>query len=212
MRRARAGKGIALGGGKYLALGLGVNTLPWLIDLTWSLPWKGYNEDAGYYGFTVGYRFGSRTFSDSLMADAARQVEALKTQLSELRAQRIALESSIASYTANKNMMETDLTLMQGRAREMEANIKNLELQTLEAQYKKETAKPMKRYSPPPPERWPKQHKAAAGETLRSIASKYYGNPNLWERIYEANEKSVSKGQPVEGAVFTIPAPPPEVK
>jgi len=210
--QARAGKGVSLDGNKYLALGLGVNTLPWIIDFTWSLPWKGYNEAAGYYGFTVGCRFGSRTFSDMLAGEAARQVEALKTQLSELRAQRLALESAIAGYTMNKNMMETDLTLMQGRARELEANIKTLEVQALEAQYKKENPKPAKRYIPPPPERWPKLHKAAAGETLRSIASKYYGNPNLWERIYEANEKSVSKGQPVDGAVFTIPAPPAEGK
>lgn len=210
LAQARAGKGIALDGGKYLALGLGLNTLPWLIDFTWSLPWKGYNEQAGYYGFTASYRFGSRTYSDMLAGDAARQVEALKTQLSEMRAQRAALESVIGTYKVNKNVMETDLTLMQGRMREMEINIKNLELRTLEAQYTSEHPKPAKRYVPKPPERWPRLHKAAAGETLRSLASKYYGNPNLWERIYEANEKSVFKGLPLEGAVFTIPAPPPD--
>ncbi|OGR42889.1 MAG: hypothetical protein A2X35_09655 [Elusimicrobia bacterium GWA2_61_42] len=206
---ARAGKGVSLGGGRYLALGLGVNTLPWTIDLAWSIPWAGYNEISGYYGFNVGYRFGSRNFSEKLVGDASRQAETLKNQIDDLRLQRSNLESAIATYRVNKGMLETDLTMMQSRMREMETNLRELQLQTLEVQYKKENPKPVKKYSPPAPERWPKLHKAAAGETLRSIASRYYGNPNLWERIYEANEKNISKGLPAEGAILTIPAPPP---
>ncbi|MBI4350846.1 MAG: hypothetical protein HY550_05370 [Elusimicrobia bacterium] len=208
--QARAGKGLALGGGDFLALGVGINTLPWTIDLAWSLPWGGYNRNYGYYGVNVGYRFGSRTFSEKLVGDAARQSEALRAQIDDLRTQRANLESSIATYRVNKSMLETDVTMLQGRMRELETNIKELEVQALEALYRKEGAKPGKVYVPPPPERWPKLHKAAAGETLRSLAGKYYGNPNLWERIYQANEKHVSKGLPVEGAVLTIPAPPAE--
>jgi hypothetical protein len=209
---ARAGKGTALGRGHYLALGLGVNTLPWTIDVAWSIPWAGYNENSGYYGFNVGYRFGARTYSERLVGEAARQAETLKTQIDDLRVQRSNLESAIATYRVNKGMLETDLTMMQGRMREMETNLKDLQLQSLEAQYKKENPKPVKKYVPPAPERWPKLHKAAGGETLRSIASRYYGNPNLWERIYEANEKNISKGLPVDGAILTIPAPPPAGK
>ena len=208
--QARAGKGIALGGGAYLALGLGINTLPWTIDFAWSLPWAGYNQDAGYYGVNVGYRFGSPTFSEKLVGNAAGQAETLRTQIDDLRIQRANLESSIATDRVNKSMLETDLTMMQGRMRELEDNVKQLQVQSLEALYKKENPKPVKAYVPPPPERWPKLHKVAAGETLRSIASKYYGNPALWERIYQANEKNISKGLPVEGAIFTIPAPPAE--
>lgn len=208
--QARAGKGISLGGGHYLALGLGVNTLPWTIDLAWSIPWAGYHESSGYYGFNVGYRFGSKTFSEKLVGDASRQAESLKTQIDDLRGQRASLENAIATSKVNKGMLETELTLMQGRMREMEANLKDLQLQALEVQYKKENPKPVKKYVPPPPERWPKLHKAAAGETLRSIASQYYGNPGLWERVYEANEKNISRGLPVEGAILTIPAPPAE--
>lgn len=212
LMQARAGKGLALGGGEFLALGLGVNTLPWTIDFAWSMPWGGYNEGYGYYGFNVGYRFGSQTFSEKLVGDAAREVEDLRAQLDDLRAQRTNLESAVSVSKVNKSMAETDLTMMQTRMRELQDNIKELELQALEALYKKENPKPPKRYVPPAPERWPKLHKVAAGETLRSLASKYYGNPNLWERLYRANEKHVSKGLPVEGSVFTIPAPPPAEK
>jgi hypothetical protein len=206
--QARAGKGLALGGGDFLALGLGLNVLPWTIDLTWSLPWGGYHQDYGYYGFTLGYRFGSQTFSEKLVGDAAKEAEELRGQINDLRQQRANLETSIATYRVNKSVLETDLTLMQGRMRELENNIKELEVQALESLYKKENPKPVKVYVPPAPQRWPRLHKVAAGETLRSIASRYYGNPALWERIYQANEKNVSKGLPVEGAVFTIPAPP----
>lgn len=206
--QVRAGKGLALGGGDFLALGLGVNALPWTIDVAWSLPWGGYNENFGYYGFTVGYRFGSQTFSEKFVGDAAREADSLKNEIDDLRTQRANLETAIATGRVNKSVVETDLTMMQSRMRELETNIRELQVQALEALYKKENPKPPKRYVAPPPERWPKLHKAAAGETLRSIASKYYGNPNLWERIYQANERHVSKGLPVEGAVFTIPAPP----
>jgi nucleoid-associated protein YgaU len=105
--------------------------------------------------------------------------------------------------------VETDMTVMQGRMREMEQNLQDLQAQVLEQQYRKENPKPVKKYVPPPaPEKWPKLHKTEAGETLRSIASRYYGNPSLWERIYEANEKNISKGLPVEGSILTIPPPP----
>jgi nucleoid-associated protein YgaU len=43
---------------------------------------------------------------------------------------------------------------------------------------------------------------------LRSIASKFYGNPSLWETIYNANEKNISRGLPITGKTFTIPPPP----
>ncbi len=206
--QARAGKGLSLGGGRYLALGLGVNVLPWTVDLAFSIPWAGYRENSGYYGFNFGYRFGSKTFNEKLVGDASREAEALRSEIDDLRSQRVTLESAVAAARVNKSMLETDVTVMQGRLRDMESNLKDLELQAIEAQYRKEKPKPVKKYVPPPPERWPKLHKTAPGETLRSIAGKYYGNPNLWERIYDANEKNVSKGLPVEGSVLTIPPPP----
>lgn len=204
----RAGKGLTLEGGQYLSLGAGVNLSPWSLDFAWSLPWAGYQKSYGYYGFNAGYRFGAPTFSEKLVGNAAKEAAALRAQVDDLRQQRADIESSIATYRVNKSVLETDLTMLQGRMREMEDNVKELEVQAADALYRKENPPPKKAYVPPPPQKWPRLHKVAAGETLRSIASKYYGNPNLWERVYKANEKHVSKGLPVEGSVLTIPAPP----
>ncbi|MDA8131691.1 MAG: hypothetical protein M0011_09335 [Elusimicrobia bacterium] len=204
----RAGKGLTLEGGQYLSLGAGVNLSPWSIDFAWSLPWAGYQKSYGYYGFNAGYRFGAPTFSEKLVGNAAKEAGDLRNQIENLRMQRADIESSIATYRVNKSVLETDLTMLQGRMRELEDNVKELEVQATDALYRKENPPPKKAYVPPPPPKWPRLHKVAAGETLRSIASKYYGNPNLWERVYKANEKHVSKGLPVEDSVFTIPAPP----
>jgi LysM repeat protein len=206
--QVRAGKGVTLGGPDYLALGLGINTTPWIIDLTASIPWKGLDQSAGLYGASVGYRFDAPAFAERFVGEAGARAGSLKTQIDELRAQKAGLDNSIATYRANKGVLETDLTIMQSRMRDMEARLRELDLQIIEAEHRKENPKPVKAAPPPKPEKWPKLHKVEAGDTLRSIASRYYGNPNLWERIYEANQKYISRGLPVEGAVLEIPAPP----
>lgn len=206
----RAGKGVALNGPDYLVLGLGFNTTPWIIDFASSIPWKGFDQNAGLYEVNVGYRFGAPTFTERFVGDAGARAGTLRTQIDDMRAQRAALETSIATYRANKGVLEADLTMMQSRMREMETRLRDLEVQIIEAEHRKENPRPIKPVAAPKPEKWPRLHKVMPGDTLRSIASKYYGNPTLWERIYEANQKYISRGLPVEGAVLTIPAPPAE--
>ena len=206
----RAGKGVALDGPAYLALGLGVNTTPWIIDLALSIPWNGFGQAAGLYEVNVGYRFGAPTFAERFVGDAGARAAALRTQVDDLRAQRAGLENSVATYRSNKGVLEADLNVMQSRMRDMEPRLKELEVQIIEAEHRLEEPKPIKRAPTPPPEKWPRLHKVMAGDTLRSIASKYYGNPSLWERIYEANQKYISRGLPVEGAILEIPYPPAE--
>jgi hypothetical protein len=209
----RAGKGVALNGPGYLALGLGFNATPWIIDFTASIPWKGFYQEAGLYEVNVGYRFDSPTFTESFVGDAGARAGTFRTQVDDLRSQKASLESSISTYRANKGVLESDLTMMQSRRRELENRLKDLELQIIEAEHRKQNPKPaVVRIVIPKPEKWPKLHRILPGETLRSLASLYYGTPTLWERIYDANQKNISRGLPIEGSIFEIPSPPAKEK
>ena len=55
---------------------------------------------------------------------------------------------------------------------------------------------------------WPKKHRVSAGDTLRALATQYYGDPNLWQHLYQANPDKVERGLPQVGAELLIPAPP----
>ncbi|HFL3159044.1 TPA: LysM peptidoglycan-binding domain-containing protein [Clostridioides difficile] len=51
-----------------------------------------------------------------------------------------------------------------------------------------------------------KTHKVVEGDTLFKIAKKYYGNGDLWERIYKANEDEIKDPSVIKnGWVLIIP-------
>ncbi len=50
-------------------------------------------------------------------------------------------------------------------------------------------------------------HVVQSGETLSSISRKYYGNPNLWRRIIDANRGQIPDGVTIRpGMELRIPA------
>lgn len=208
--RLRAGRGVKLGGVDYLAAGLGINLLPWVIDITASLPWKGFHVQGGVYEVSVVHRFGAPTFSERFVGDAAGRARELREQIDGLRQQRLALENSIMTLRVNRGVMESELAQSQSRLRDLEDRLKETEVSVLDAQFRLDNPPPPPPPAPraKPPEKWPRRHTVQAGETLRSISSRYYGNPNLWERIYQANEKLIFRGLPREGSVLEIPPPP----
>lgn len=208
--RLRAGRGVKLGGVDYLAAGLGINLLPWVIDITASLPWKGFHVQGGVYEVSVVHRFGAPTFSERFVGDAAGRARELREQIDGLRQQRLGLENSIMTLRVNRGVMESELAQSQSRLRDLEDRLKETEVSVLDAQFRLDNPPPPPPPAPraKPPEKWPRRHTVQPGETLRSISSKYYGNPNLWERIYQSNEKLIFRGLPREGSVLEIPPPP----
>lgn len=54
---------------------------------------------------------------------------------------------------------------------------------------------------------FPKRHTVRPGDTLRKLAETYYGDPALWEAIYEANPDRIERGLPIEGKTLMIPSP-----
>ncbi len=55
--------------------------------------------------------------------------------------------------------------------------------------------------------KFPLAHKVKEGETLVSIAKKYYNDERLWKKIYEANKDKIIKGVPIVGEILVIPEP-----
>ena len=52
----------------------------------------------------------------------------------------------------------------------------------------------------------PRTHKVAEGETLSLLAFKYYGSPNKWDRIFNANRGKLKSADQVRpGIVLVIP-------
>lgn len=60
----------------------------------------------------------------------------------------------------------------------------------------------------PAPAPSPRTHIVAAGDTLEKLAQKYFGTPEQWRQIYEANEKQLGNGRPLTvGMKLDIPSP-----
>ncbi len=55
--------------------------------------------------------------------------------------------------------------------------------------------------------KFPLAHTVTSGETLISIAEKYYNNKDYWTKIYNANKDKIIKGVPVVGETIIIPEP-----
>lgn len=205
--RIRAGKGINLEGNDYLVTGFGFNLDPVVIDLSYSFPWQGLHKNAGVYEFNFTYKFEAPSFNEKLVEEASAKVSELNRKIDELRKQKNELEVQITKYQTNKGVLESDLVLMQTRMRELEEKVKQLEIEAIDAEFKKQN--PPKKPAPiiKKQEKWPKIHKVMPGDTLRSIAGKYYGNQNLWQLIYDANQDKIYRGLPKEGEILKIPAP-----
>lgn len=202
--RARIGKGININGKDYLALGFGYNIDPLVCNFTYSLPWDGFKSQAGTYEISLTYKFEAPSFNQKMVVEASQRLAELNSKIEQLNKQKNSLEVEIARYQTGKGILEGDLVIMQNRLIELQNKIKNLEMEAVDAQFKKQSPPPARKVVKPK-EVWPKYHKVKAGDTLRSIAAQYYGNQNLWQIIYDANQDKIFKGLPEEGAILKIP-------
>jgi nucleoid-associated protein YgaU len=218
--KARMGKGERLDGVGTVAFGLGVNFSPVVLDVAMSLPTSGINASAGGYQASLHYRFGAPSFAGQFVGSAAAEAERLRRDIDRLEDRKKTLDQETAGAEANKNTAADELRVLQRRAVEAQDEYRALLKKNDELDYTaadkaaglrgapKPVALPKAPRRAPPPA-WPKSHKVAAGDTLRSLAGTYYGDRNLWEKIYDANADKVDRGLPIEGAVLTIPPPKP---
>lgn len=220
--RLRVGKGVPLDGEDSISFGLGVNFSPVLIDFAMIVPFGGFNRDAG--GFQVGltYRFGAPPFYGRFVGAAAREAESLSSEILQLELRKDDLDARVATLDSDRVGLEGQVQAQEERLRELSDEIRTVEYDLEKKQYElghpAPKPKPVSVVIPRPkrkpqakakPSRWryPRRHRVRPGDTLRKLADRYYGDPTLWERIYNANPAKVERGLPVEGAVLVIPAP-----
>lgn len=218
--KARAGKGLRLDGVGTVAFGLGVNFSPVVLDVAMALPTTGINHSGGGYQASLHYRFGAPSFAGQFVGSAAAEAERLRREIGLLEDRKKTLEQEASGAENNKTTAVGELHALQKRTVEAQDEYRTLLKKNEELDYRaadkaaglqpagKPVALPRAPRRAPPPA-WPKSHKVSSGDTLRSIAGKYYGDPNQWEKIYDANPGKVDRGLPQEGAVLTVPAPKP---
>ena len=217
--RVRAGKGLSLDGIGTLAFGLGLNFSPMILDIAMSLPTSGLNRSGGGYQASFSYRFGAPSFTGQFVGRAAAEAEALRNDLSNLEQKQKTTAQQANTAENNKATAESQLRVLERRVAEAQDEYRALLKRNDELDYRAaekaaglvgrpKPAKIKVRARPKPPA-WPKRHVVKTGETLRTMAKQYYGDPNQWEKIYDANREKVERGLPSEGATLLIPAPNP---
>ncbi|MBI3565106.1 MAG: LysM peptidoglycan-binding domain-containing protein [Elusimicrobia bacterium] len=211
---------MSLDGVSTVAFGLGLNFSPVILDIAMSLPASGINRPGGGYQAGLHYRFGAPSFAGQFVGSAAAEAERLRREIDRLEDRRKTLDQEAQTAESNKAAATSELRVLQKRAQEAQDEYRALLKKNEELDYRAADraagmgpgAKPVAVPKAPPrpaPPAWPKSHRVATGDTLRSIAGKFYGDPNLWERIYDANPDKVDRGLPVEGATLVIPPPKP---
>ncbi len=210
--KARLGKGMPLHGVSQVAFGVGFNVSPVIIDYAMTIPFKGINHAGGAYQMTLNYKFDAPVFYGRFVGAAAKQAEEIKMELLRLEDRRKTLEAQTQTTEAAKLSLEGELRSMESRAKSLQEEVRALEIQAEQLHYKAAQPRLPKETPPPPPPkpaapRFPRPHAVVPGDTLRSLAAMYYGDPNLWELIYDANPDKIDRGLPQEGSVLTIPPP-----
>lgn len=222
--KVRAGRGFQLDGVPQIAMGVGIDFSPAVLDVAMTVPTGGIHRRGGHYQASLTYRFGAPSFAGRFVGQAAAQAEALRTRIRELEDQRQTAEAKTKEADVRREIAEGEYGVLEQRVRELKDEYRLTEKRKDDAAFSEREEALRRRVAeeasypkklpvlhPPPPRRpipWPRRHDVHSGDTLRSLARQHYGDANLWEVIYQANRDKVERGLPVVGATLTIPPPP----
>lgn len=224
--RVRIGKYRAIDGTEAIMTGLGINLLPLLLDLNLQFPQAGFLDPTGGFHISGVYKFGAPPYPQYIYGVGLEAVTKLENRKKELMEEIKRLNKEILDLNdrlniAREDVRQAEVVSVTAKARieeimekEREAlnALKEAERRLLEKQIELKTIEEkisgLKREATPrPPAKpaGPRTHTVKAGETLRDIALRYYGDPDKWQVIFNANRDKIFRGVPKPGSVLVIP-------
>jgi chromosome segregation ATPase len=196
-----------------IATGLGIYLSPMQIDVTYLIPTNTLTDNAGQIRASLVYRFGRPQFSEIYYDKALEQASQLDQSVLTLSVKEAALKESVDELDQKKRLAKEELENLKGRIeslkkedvlgqkdakiRELAARVRQLEG---EVSYHRGEAQKLRIKKAEI-----RTHIVAPGDTLQSLAKEYYGDPNQWKKIYNANEDKIDRGLPRVGAKLVIP-------
>lgn len=215
----RAGTGDVPGDPRQIAVGLGVILPPLQIDLAYGFPTGESAKSNDRIAMNVVYRFGVPLLAQYFYQERVEKVTEIENRVHNLESQKRTLKTSIEEQKDLYDVMNVDVKRAQSKKAEAEKSLKEVEntiaqkkseleklsrdIQYLHGRKESAAQKPVEIL--PPHSGGPRKHKVVAGDSLRDLAEKYYGDPKKWEIIYNANEDKIIRGVPKEGAELIIP-------
>jgi len=184
----RAGMSLGSRSLRNLSLGFSMDVKKFRIDYGFQFPLTGIEETSGSHRMSFVLRFG---------LPPKEQIEpgSIEEKLIELEAERKTLQDKLNDAVEMKQKMEQ--VLIEEAMFRVRTKIKAVEKAVQMQKEKRESSKTTMQT---------KTHIVKKGETLRSIAKDYYGNPRKWIDIFNVNKDVVGRGGSVKpGKVLIIP-------
>lgn len=223
--RLRVGNGFSSDGSDHLALGAGFNFSPAQIDVAYLIPMRTFNDRSDQFRATLVYRFNAPKFSELYFDRALDMAEELDRRVAALQEKQAQLKGAIEDLEQSRRLSEEDLSRLsvrrvegqkevdesllkaQNRVAEAEQRLRQLEERSRQVEERIRRAEQRGPARSAPVDTGPRQkiHVVQAGDTLRSIAAKYYKDPERWKAIFNANKDKINRGRPVVGTTLIIP-------
>lgn len=218
----RAGTGTIPGRPRHAVVGLGTLLPPIELDLAYGFPYKDFDQPNDRVAVSFTYRFGTPLLGQYLEGADKRNSAEAEMSLANLEYKKNTLDAAIRENRGLYEKIDADLKKTREKTnvavKDLEAGEKKLAEQkeriillnkTIGDLEVKRTAleDQIKKYKALEPELGRKvfKHTVAQGDTLRSLAEKYYGDANKWTVIFDANRDKIKRGVLQEGEELIVP-------